>query len=88
MMLLIIGFRQNLGNQYEQNHQMLYFVDVIVIKEVACNSKWIAGLRNVENILILSNTMRLQVLHDFAVDMVGLIAIGELLIYLVCDLCF
>ncbi len=88
MMLLIMRFCQDLRDQYKQNHQMLHSVDITVIKEAACDSEWVAGLKSVENILVLFNAMRLQVLHDFAIDAVGLIAISELLVHLVCDLHF
>ncbi len=88
VMLLIMRFCQDFGDQCEWNHQVLCFVDVMVIEEVVCNSKWVAGLRSVENVLVLSSVVRFQVLYDFVVDVVGFIAIGELLVYLVCDLCF
>ncbi len=88
VMFLIIRFYQDFGDQYKWNHQILYSVDIIVIEEAVCDSEWIVDFRNIENILVLSNTMRFQVLYDFVVDIVSLIAIGELLIYLVCDLCF
>ncbi len=88
VMLLIMRFCQDFGDQYEQDHQMLCFVDVMVIEEAVCDSEWIAGLRSVENILVFSSAVRLQILYDFIVDAIGLIAIGELLAHLVCDLCF
>ncbi len=88
VMLLIMRFRQDLRDQHKQDHQVLCSVDVIVIKEAARDSEWVASLKSVENILVLSNAMRLQVLYDFVIDMVGLIAIGELLTYLVYDLHF
>ncbi len=88
VMFLVMRFRQDLGDQHEQDHQVLRSVDVTVIKEAACDSEWVAGLRSVENILVFFNTVRLQVLYDFVIDAIGLIAIGELLAHLVHDLCF
>lgn len=88
MMLLIMRFHQDFGNQHKQDHQTLCSVDITIIKEAAHDSEWVAGFRNIENVLVLFSIVRLQVLYDFAVDAIDLIAIGELLAHLICDLCF
>ncbi len=87
-MLLIMRFYQDFRDQYEQDHQTLHSVDVIVIKEATCDSEWVAGLRSVKNVLVLSNVVRLQILYDFVINTISLIIISELLAHLVCDLCF